>query len=148
MRLDPEINHLVIDVGQDQRWHSCLINTLHHVYKSILDSRAIIPSVHVYRAPQAKMTRMPIHKSHGGFHVYAIPVGPCVVIYDGVFYENPVIVSAGFTRRNPKWQKKSEVIWRRLNWRFVSGCPHRVNGDCLLISCQGYTFELIDAHLE
>jgi hypothetical protein len=34
-----------------------------------------------------------------------------------------------------------------LNWNFISGCKEEVIEDLLIISCQGYTFELeLDDH--
>ncbi len=55
-------------------------------------------------------------------------------------YENPVLY--GKIRRDKVQDKRSAEIFCRLNWTFISGCQEEPIEELLIISCQGYTFEL------
>ena len=78
--------------------------------------------------------------SHGNIRVYAIEAHPAVIRGD-CFYAYPVFY--GKIRREKKYRdKKAAKIFSRLNWRYISGCHDLAYDDRLIISCQGYTFDL------
>jgi hypothetical protein len=52
----------------------------------------------------------------------------------------------GKIRRDRKKDKKAEKIFEGLNWRFISGSPFETSEGTLIISCQGYTFELVRSY--
>ena len=76
---------------------------------------------------------------HGKLTVYAIPI-QVAVVRRGRMYVNPVL--HGRIRRNKTQNKKHAQLFCRLNWNFISCCPEETVEDFLIISCQGYTFEL------
>ena len=76
---------------------------------------------------------------HGKLAVYAIPI-QVAVARGGRMYVNPVL--HGRIRRNKMHNKKHAQLFCRLNWNFISCCPEETVEDFLIISCQGYTFEL------
>ncbi len=76
---------------------------------------------------------------HGGLNVYAIPVGIRVLKGD-LWYGNPVLYTTN--RYAGKKDKEAERIFCSLNWNCISGCRKAGFGDGLVISCQGFTFEL------
>ena len=55
-------------------------------------------------------------------------------------FVNPVLY--GKNRRDKEQNKRSVEIFNSLNWTFISGCHEEPLEDLLIISCQGYTFEL------
>jgi hypothetical protein len=76
---------------------------------------------------------------HGGLTVHAFPT--IVSVKRGRWlYANPVL--HGRIRRSKVPDKKSMEIFSSLNWNFISCCPEETVEDFLIISCQGYTFEL------
>jgi hypothetical protein len=87
------------------------------------------------------MQRQRIYRtpSHGNINVYAIQVYPAVTRGDR-FFAHPVFY--GKIGRNKKNLEKAAKIFCRLNWRYISGCHDLVYDDRLIISCQGYTFDL------
>ena len=76
---------------------------------------------------------------HGGLTVHAFSA--MVSVTRGRWtYMNPVL--HGRIRRSKVPDKKSMEIFSSLNWNFISCCPEETVEDFLVISCQGYTFEL------
>ena len=76
---------------------------------------------------------------HGGFTVHAF-LFKVSVKRGRWLYVNPVL--HGLIRRSKMQDKKSVKVFCRLNWNFISCCPEVTVEDFLIISCQGYTFEL------
>jgi hypothetical protein len=78
---------------------------------------------------------------HGGLNVYAIPVNIRVLKLEGdLWYGNPVLYTTN--RRAGKKDEEAERIFCSLDWNCISGCRKAGFGDGLVISCQGFTFEL------
>lgn len=77
--------------------------------------------------------------NHGRLTVFAIKQYIAVIRGDR-FYANPVLF--GKIRRDKRMCKKATKIFCSLNWAFISGCHEVAFDDRLVVSCQGYTFEL------
>jgi hypothetical protein len=77
---------------------------------------------------------------HGGINIYAFHFQVAVTLGDH-FYINPLLLN-GRVRRGTTLDKKSAKLFCSLNWNFISCCPVETVEDRLIISCQGYTFEL------
>ncbi len=76
---------------------------------------------------------------HHGIKIWAFK--HCVAVArGGRFYVNPVI--NGKIRRGNKQNKKTAELFCRLNWNFISSCCEKIAEHLIIVSCQGYTFEL------
>ena len=78
---------------------------------------------------------------HGKLSVYAFPA-MVAVARGGRMYLNPVPYGRIRRNTNKTQNKKYAQMFCRLNWNFISCCPEETVEDFLVISCQGYTFEL------
>ncbi len=74
--------------------------------------------------------------------VFAIKNCSCVMV-DGRVFMRPYL-RGKIRYEEEKLDKKSEAVFARLNWTFVTFRPIMTVDDLLIITCQGYTFELIE----
>ena len=120
---------------------------------------------HAGRQQPDPSVHMPIFrlKRQGGIHVFATSgTGTCaIVIRDTHLYTKPLLIRETRPREDGPdshfvRHMESEDVFRRLNWKFLS-CVLPVTPSSssqeilgvLIVSCQGYTFELIrEARLE
>ena len=118
-----------------------------------------------YRKQPDTSVSMPIVrlKRQGGIHIFAPSgTGMCaIVIHDTHLYTKPLLIRETRPREDGPdshyaRHMESENVFRRLNWKFLScflpvtpsSSSQEILG-VLIVSCQGYTFELIrEARLE